>query len=202
MANYVRIQRLSFASTPSPYRYADDLQDLFVGIATARLLPGASTTLNSRMSLPTFSGVTHISIISSADTTLLSHQHRRRISNRPNMSQNVCEMRILSIVNSVYSRFRSPDHDDPIKIETPFIISFPLMYTACSPFGRATRLMLAFNIETREVIFLKDYWRADVDGMEKAKFTRYWFINLSSVLICAERTDLQDVIWRPIDLRM
>ena len=27
--------------------------------------------------------------------------------------------------------------------------------------------MLAFNMETREVIFLKDYWRADVDGMEK-----------------------------------
>jgi hypothetical protein len=27
--------------------------------------------------------------------------------------------------------------------------------------------MLAFNTETREIIFLKDYWRADVDGMEK-----------------------------------
>jgi hypothetical protein len=27
--------------------------------------------------------------------------------------------------------------------------------------------MLAFNMETRDVIFVKDYWRADVDGMEK-----------------------------------
>jgi hypothetical protein len=27
--------------------------------------------------------------------------------------------------------------------------------------------MLAFNTETREIVFLKDYWRADVDGMEK-----------------------------------
>jgi hypothetical protein len=27
--------------------------------------------------------------------------------------------------------------------------------------------MLAFNMETREVVFLKDYWRADVDGMAK-----------------------------------
>jgi hypothetical protein len=27
--------------------------------------------------------------------------------------------------------------------------------------------MLAFDMETREIIFLKDYWRADVDGMEK-----------------------------------
>jgi len=27
--------------------------------------------------------------------------------------------------------------------------------------------MLAFNMEMREVVFLKDYWRADVEGMEK-----------------------------------
>jgi hypothetical protein len=27
--------------------------------------------------------------------------------------------------------------------------------------------MLAFNTETREIVFLKDYWRADVDGMKK-----------------------------------
>ena len=44
-ANYVHIQRLtwglSFASTPSPCLYADDLQDSFVGIAAARLLPRA-----------------------------------------------------------------------------------------------------------------------------------------------------------------
>ena len=52
-----------------------------------------------------------------------------------------------------------PDRDDP-KI-------YHMKYTARSPFGRATRPMLAFNMETREIIFLKDYWRADVDGMEK-----------------------------------
>jgi hypothetical protein len=59
-----------------------------------------------------------------------------------------------------------PDHDVP-KVETPFIISFPPKYTARSPFGRATRPMLAFNMETREIVFLKNYWRADMDGMEK-----------------------------------
>jgi hypothetical protein len=59
-----------------------------------------------------------------------------------------------------------PDRDDP-KVETPFIISFPPKYTTRSPFGRATRPMLAFSMETREVVFLKDYWRADVDGMMK-----------------------------------
>jgi hypothetical protein len=105
VANYIHIQRitqgLSFASAPSPYRYADDLQDSFVGIAAARLLPRASTTLNNRIFLPTFSGFTHISIIASADTTLPSRQHRRRISNRSSMSKTVCGLTILPIVNSV-----------------------------------------------------------------------------------------------------
>jgi hypothetical protein len=45
-----------------------------------------------------------------------------------------------------------PDRDDP-KFETPFIISFPPKYTTRSPFGRATRPMLAFNMETSEVVF-------------------------------------------------
>ena len=40
-------------------------------------------------------------------------------------------------------------------------------YTARSPFGRATRPMLAFDMETREIVFLKDYWRAAVDETEK-----------------------------------
>ena len=99
VANFVHIQRLtrglSFASTHSLYLYVDDLQDLFVGIAAARLSPGASTTSKNRMSLPTFYGVTHISIIASADTTLPSHQHRRWIYNRSGMSKNVCGMTIL-----------------------------------------------------------------------------------------------------------
>ena len=59
-----------------------------------------------------------------------------------------------------------PDRDKP-EVEKQFIVSFPPKYMARSPFGRATRPMLAFDMETREIVFLKDYWRADVDGMEK-----------------------------------
>ena len=62
--------------------------------------------------------------------------------------------------------FRSPDRNNP-KIQKKFIISFPPKYTARSPFGRATRPMMAFDMESREIVFLKDYWRADVDGMKK-----------------------------------
>ena len=71
--------------------------------------------------------------------------------------------------NPAHREFRIimvPDRDDP-DVETPFIISFPPKYTARSPFGRGTRPMLAFNTETRKIVFLKDYWRADVDGMKK-----------------------------------
>src|ERR1700729_3175707 len=105
VANYVHIQRLtrglSFASIPSPCLYADDLQDSFVGIAAARLLPRASTTSKNPISLRPFSGVTHISIRTSEDTTLPSHQHRRKISSRSSMSNTICGKTILPIVNSV-----------------------------------------------------------------------------------------------------
>jgi len=59
-----------------------------------------------------------------------------------------------------------PDRSDP-EVEKPFIISSPPMYTARSPFGRATRAMLAFDMEAEAIVFLKDYWRPDVDGMQK-----------------------------------
>ena len=71
--------------------------------------------------------------------------------------------------NTAHREFRiimAPDRDHP-KVETPFIISFPPKYTARSPFGRATRPTLAFNMETKVIVFLKHYWRADVDDMEK-----------------------------------
>jgi Fungal protein kinase len=51
--------------------------------------------------------------------------------------------------------------------EKQFVVSFPPKYTARSPFGRGTRPMLAFDIEKGNIVFLKDYWRADVDGMDK-----------------------------------
>jgi hypothetical protein len=60
----------------------------------------------------------------------------------------------------------APDRNVP-KVETLFFISFPPKYPACSLFGRVTRPLLAFNVETKEIIFLKDYWKADVDGMTK-----------------------------------
>jgi Fungal protein kinase len=93
-----------------------------------------------------------VSLASPEDLQQIQHvEHRLRKANPAHR-----EFRIIMV----------PDRDDP-KVETPFIISFPPKYTARSPFGRATRPMLAFSMETREVVFLKDYWRADLDGMQK-----------------------------------
>lgn len=63
-----------------------------------------------------------------------------------------------------------PDRDDPM-VETPFIISSP-RYTAR---GRATRSMLAFDMESTEIVFLKDYLRADgIEWRSRAMFTAGW----------------------------
>jgi hypothetical protein len=54
-----------------------------------------------------------------------------------------------------------PVRDDP-KVKKRFIILFPLKYTTRSQFGLATRAMLAFDVEAKDIVFLKDYWRASV----------------------------------------
>ena len=58
------------------------------------------------------------------------------------------------------------DRDSP-EAEQRFVISFPPNFKPHSPFSRATRPMVAFDIETREIVFLKDYHGVDVDGMKK-----------------------------------
>jgi hypothetical protein len=71
--------------------------------------------------------------------------------------------------NPAHREFRIlmvPDRGKP-QVEKRFVISFPPKYEAGSPFGRATRPMLAFDMETRKIVFLKDYWRIDADGMDK-----------------------------------
>jgi hypothetical protein len=78
-----------------------------VGIMPARLLPRASIISKNPISLPTFSGVTHILTIANADMTRLSHQHRRRISSRSSMSKIICRVRIPLIMNSVLSWFQT-----------------------------------------------------------------------------------------------
>ena len=61
---------------------------------------------------------------------------------------------------------RVPDRNNP-EDEKQFVVSSPPDYTARSPFGRGTRPMLAFDMEKGEIVFLKDYWRTDLDGIEK-----------------------------------
>jgi hypothetical protein len=71
--------------------------------------------------------------------------------------------------NSAHYEFRKlmvPDRDDPSK-ESPFLISYPPRYDARSPFSRATRGMLAFDLTNNRIVYLKDYWRPNVSNMQK-----------------------------------
>jgi len=70
----------------------------------------------------------------------------------------VCEM---SPAHPEFRVIMVPGRDD-LKVKKRLIILFPLNYTTRSPFGRATRAMLAFDVEARDIVFLKDYWRASV----------------------------------------
>jgi hypothetical protein len=72
-----------------------------------------------------------------------------------------------------------PECDEP-EVEKGFVVSFPPNYMARSPFGRATLPMLAFGMEAEKIVFSKDYWRADVDGMEKEGRT-YVLLELNCV---------------------
>ena len=58
------------------------------------------------------------------------------------------------------------DRDSP-EAEQRFVISFPPNFKPHSLFSRATRPMMVFDIETREIVFLKDYHGVDVDGMKR-----------------------------------
>jgi hypothetical protein len=121
------IRGLSFAFAPSLYLYVDSLRHS-VGIAPELQLQQQKRVYPRQ--LLNF-GITHISIVTSADTTLPSHKHLRSIFNRSSMSKTVYETQILLIVNFAKPWFRTAT------IRRLFIISSP-RYTAR---GRVTRPM-------------------------------------------------------------
>jgi hypothetical protein len=51
-----------------------------------------------------------------------------------------------------------PDRGDANKI-SKFLISYPPKYVTRSPFGRATRPMVAYDLQESHLVFVKDYWR-------------------------------------------
>jgi hypothetical protein len=53
---------------------------------------------------------------------------------------------------------RIPDRNNASEI-SGFLLSFPPKYTSRSPFGRATRPMVANDLQESRLVFVKDYWR-------------------------------------------
>lgn len=67
----------------------------------------------------------------------------------------------LADYNNRHREFRLmliPDRDDASQ-ESKFLISYPPKYTSRSPFGRATRPMIAYDLQQSCFVFVKDYWR-------------------------------------------
>ncbi|KJA18889.1 hypothetical protein HYPSUDRAFT_44723 [Hypholoma sublateritium FD-334 SS-4] len=58
------------------------------------------------------------------------------------------------------------DRDNAAK-QGGILVSYPLRSTTPSPFSRSTRTMLAFDLAKNKLVFLKDYWRPDVDSIAK-----------------------------------
>ena len=70
------------------------------------------------------------------------------------------------------------DHDNTT--EHDFLISYPPKYSYCSPFGRATRPMRAYDMLKKKVVFVKDYWRPDSPEIEK-EGDIYWSLERAQV---------------------
>ncbi len=67
----------------------------------------------------------------------------------------------LAAYNDRHQEFRLmmiPDRDDASQ-QSEFLISYPPKYTSRSPFGRATRPMIAHDLQQSRLVFVKDYWR-------------------------------------------
>jgi len=71
--------------------------------------------------------------------------------------------------NLLHSHFCTMNISDREKGENQHVhlISYPPPYQRMSPFGRMTRTLQAFDVVTKEFVFVKDYWRVVAPGMEK-----------------------------------
>ncbi|KAF9475140.1 hypothetical protein BDN70DRAFT_865329 [Pholiota conissans] len=62
------------------------------------------------------------------------------------------------IFHSEFLKVMVPDRESP-KDEKGVLIPLPLEYLSSSPFARATRPTLAYDLEKKRLVFMKDYWR-------------------------------------------
>ena len=79
--------------------------------------------------------------------------------------------------NSLHKEFRQMtinDRNDPA-IHKTFLISYLLDYTTRSPFGRATRKMRGYDLDSEEsrnrMVCIKDYWRPE-EGEKEGEIYR------------------------------
>ncbi|KIM40753.1 hypothetical protein M413DRAFT_446141 [Hebeloma cylindrosporum] len=71
-------------------------------------------------------------------------------------------------IMNISDRDQQVDENEEIHcFQHPHLISYPPPYQRTSPFGRMTRTLHALDEETKEFVFVKDYWQVRADGMMK-----------------------------------
>jgi hypothetical protein len=72
----------------------------------------------------------------------------------------------LNAKDPTFVKIRVPD-DTSAAAEVKFFIAETPRFVPRSPFGRGTRGFVAWDVTEREIVWIKDYWRVNAEGMEK-----------------------------------
>ncbi|KAF9483011.1 hypothetical protein BDN70DRAFT_828166 [Pholiota conissans] len=102
----------------------------------------------------------------------------------------------LDIKPETYTDFLKvlvPNFDDAT-IEKPFLVPLPLPYQCRSPFARATRPTLAYDIVDKRVVFLKDYWRPETHAKEGTIYDTLEWYKVEKIAKFGTGNDVRDHI--------
>jgi hypothetical protein len=106
------------------------------------------------------------------------------------------EVRGRNAFHSHFCTMNISDRENP-DIQHLHLASFPPPYQRISPFGRMTRTLQAFDLETKEFVFVKDYWRVVAAGMVKEGdiYSRLERHNVPNIAPFGNGNDVRCPVW-------
>jgi hypothetical protein len=87
----------------------------------------------------------------------------------PNSEEQLLARKFLRVnaKDPTFVKIGVPNNTSAASAEVRFFIAETPRFVPRSPFGRCTRGFVAWDITTREIVWIKDYWRVNAEGMEK-----------------------------------
>ena len=106
------------------------------------------------------------------------------------------EVRTRNHLHSHFCTMNISDRENA-DIQHLHLASFPPPYQRISPFGQRTRTLQAFDLETKEFVFVKDYWRVVAAGMEKEGdiYSRLEQHNVPNIAPFGNGNDVRCSVW-------